>query len=123
MIESKNTSTNHNSTPPANMIRAYTTIVEQARSVNPKVIFLVAQHTPMTPASCPNCVQNTMALNNAIPGWAAQITTNDSPILVVDLYNGLDPVADFPNRVHLNTSGSEKVSDKFMAALHPILKP
>ncbi len=109
--------------PAANVIKAYSVIVEQARAVNPKVIFLVAQHTPQDPAGCGSCVADTMALNSAIPGWAAQTTTAASPVSVVDLYTGLDSAADFSDRVHLNVSGSQKVSDRWLAALLPILKP
>jgi hypothetical protein len=107
----------------ANVIKAYSVIVEQARAVNPKVIFLVAQHTPQDPPGCGNCIADVVALNSAIPGWAAQTTTTESPVSVVDLYTGLDSAADFSDRVHLNVSGSQKVSDRWMAALLPILKP
>lgn len=107
----------------ADVIKAYSVIVEQARAVNPKVIFLVAQHTPQDPAGCGTCIADVMALNAAIPGWAAQVTTTQSPVSVVDLYTGLDLTTDFSDRVHLNVSGSEKVSDRWLAALQPILKP
>ena len=107
----------------ADVIKAYSVIVEQARAVNPNVIFVVAQHTPQDPAGCGTCIADVMALNSAIPGWAAQATTTRSPVSVVDLYTGLDLVTDFSDRVHLNVSGSEKVSDRWLAALQPILKP
>jgi hypothetical protein len=108
--------------PAANVIKAYSVIVEQARAVNPKIIFFVAQHTPQDPAGCGTCIADVMALNGAIPGWAAQITTAASPVSVVDLYTGLDLATDFSDRVHLNVSGSQKVSDRWLAALQPILK-
>jgi hypothetical protein len=107
----------------ADVIKSYSVIVEQARAVNPKVIFLVAQHTPQDPAGCANCIADVMALNSAIPGWAAQTTTAQSPVSVVDLYTGLDLVTDFSDRVHLNVSGSQKVSDRWLVPLQPILKP
>jgi hypothetical protein len=108
--------------PAANVIKAYSLIVEQARAVNPKIIFFVAQHTPQDPAGCGTCIADVMALNGAIPGWAAQTTTAQSPVSVVDLYTGLDSVTDFSDRVHLNVSGSQKVSDRWLAALQPIFK-
>jgi hypothetical protein len=108
---------------PSAVIMTYSVIVEQARAVNPKVIFIVAQHTPQDPAGCTDCLAQVMALNAMIPGWAAQTTTAQSPVSVVDLFTGLDIVADFSDRVHLNTAGSEIVSDRWLAALLPILGP
>jgi hypothetical protein len=107
----------------ANVIKAYTLIVEQARAVNPKVIFLVGQHTPQQPGGCANCIADVMALNALIPGWAAQTTTPQSPVLVVDLYTGLDLMTDFSDRVHLNIAGSQIVAGRWFTALKPILKP
>jgi hypothetical protein len=106
---------------PAKVIMAYTTIVQQARLVNPKVIFLVGFHIP--DKGCANCMADVMALNAAIPPWAAQITTAESPVQFVDIYTGLDLTTDFnADGVHLNNMGSEVVSDRFLAALTPILK-
>jgi hypothetical protein len=105
------------------VITAFSLIVDEARKVNPKVIFIVAQHTPQDPQGCTDCIANVMALNSAIVGWAAQTTTAASPVTTIDLYTGLDVVADFSDRVHLNTSGSEKVSDRWLAALLPLFQP
>jgi hypothetical protein len=67
----------------AKVIQAHSIIVAQA--VNPNVIFLVALHTPQDPTGCGTCIADVMALNGAIPGWAAQTTTSQSPVSVVDL--------------------------------------
>jgi hypothetical protein len=112
-----------NNIPVDNVIKTYSVIVEQARIVSPKVIFLVAQHTPQEPTGCADCRANVIALNTAIVGWAMQVTTLASPVSPVDLFTGLDVVTDFSDRVHLNVSGSEKVSDRWLAALVPIFKP
>jgi hypothetical protein len=109
--------------PVADVIKAYSVIVEQARTVNPKVVFLVAEHTPQDPAGCTNCLTDVMALNSAIPGWAMQMTTAASPVSAVDLFTGLDLTTDFSDRVHLNVAGSEKVSDRWLAALLPLFQP
>jgi len=109
--------------PAPDVIKAYSVIVEQARTVNPKVIFFVAQHTPQEPTGCTDCRADVIALNAAIPGWAMQTTTPQSPVSPVDLFTGLDITTDFSDRVHLNTSGSEKVSDRWLAVLLPLFKP
>jgi hypothetical protein len=108
---------------PAKVIPGYSLAVTQARAVNPHVRFLVGQHTPMTPASCPKCPMTVPELNAAIVPWAAQISTADSPVSPVDLFTGVDPAADTSDRVHLNDGGSQKVSDRWLAALVPLFKP
>jgi hypothetical protein len=87
------------------------------------VILLVGLHTPQDPTGCTNCIADVMTLNAAIPGWAAQTTTPESPVEVVDLYSGLDLMTDFSDRVHLNIMGSQIVAERWLAALTPILKP
>jgi hypothetical protein len=98
------------------VIKGYSLALAQARLVNPAVRLLIAQHTP-------EGKDTVVTLNADIVTWAAQNTTAASPITVVDLYTGLDPVNDFSDGVHLNLSGSEKVASRWFTALQPILKP
>jgi lysophospholipase L1-like esterase len=108
---------------PARVIPGYTRMVEQGRAVNPQIRFLVAEHTPMTPGSCPECPRTVPQLNAAIVEWSKQITTATAPVASVDLFTGVDPATDTSDRVHLNIAGAQKVSDRWLAALLPILKP
>jgi hypothetical protein len=104
--------------PYANVIKAYTLGVQAARMVNPRVIYLAGQHTPQMPDN-----PDVIALNAAMVPWAAGITTAESPVATVDLFTGINMATDMSDGVHLNNMGSEKVSDKWLAALVPILKP
>jgi hypothetical protein len=104
--------------PYPNVIKAYTLGVTAARMVNPRVIYLPAQHTPQMPDNA-----DVMALNAAMVPWAAGITTADSPVALVNLFTGINMLTDMSDGVHLNDMGSEKVSDRWLAALVPILKP
>jgi hypothetical protein len=106
--------------PYMNVIDAYSLAVKQARMVNPRVIYVAAQHTPQGSASD---VKNVMTLNAAMVPWAAGITTADSPVVLVDLFTGIDQKTDMSDGTHLNVAGSEKVSDRWLAILLPILKP
>ena len=106
--------------PFANVIDAYTLSVKQARAVNPHVIYFAAQHTPQGNAGN---VKDVVALNAAMVPWAAGITSKDSPVRLVDLFTGIDQKTDMSDGTHLNLSGSEKVSDRFMAVLQPLLAP
>jgi hypothetical protein len=104
--------------PYANVIKAYTLGVTAARMVNPRVIYLAAQHTPQMPDNA-----DVMMLNAAMVPWAAGITTAESPVALVDLFTGINMQTDMSDGVHLNDMGSEIVSDRWFAALAPILKP
>jgi len=101
----------------------YTLMVTEARKINPEVIFLVAEHTPMEPANCPRCAMTVPELNAAIVAWAKEISAPQSLVLSVDLFTGVDVAADTTDRVHLNNAGSRKVADRFFEALLPLFKP
>jgi hypothetical protein len=106
-----------NGVPIPTIMKAFSLAVEQARAVNPQVIFFVAQHTPQEPPT------GIAEMNAAIPIWAAQISTTESPVSAVDLFTIINPAADQSDRVHLNISGSQKVSDRWLSVLLPLLKP
>ena len=103
-----------------NVITAYTLAVTQVRMVNPHVIYLAAQHTPQGNAKN---LKDVMDLNAAMVPWAAGITTAASPVILIDLFTGIDQKTDMSDGTHLNISGSQKVSDRWLALLSPILKP
>ena len=105
-----------NDMPIDGVLKGYSLALAQARMVNPKVILLIAQHTPEGKPSV-------LELNADIVTWAMQNGTSASPVIVVDLYTGLDPVKDFSDGVHLNASGSEKVATRWFEKLAPLFKP
>jgi hypothetical protein len=97
------------------VMKAYATALAQARIVNPKVILLIAQHTPEGKPAI-------VTLNAAIAAWAPQVNTPQSPVIAVDLYTGILP-SDQSDGVHLNAAGSQKVADRWFTALKPFFKP
>jgi lysophospholipase L1-like esterase len=106
-----------NGVPIPRILAAFTLAVEQARAVEPHVIFFVAQHTPQQPMTGIN------ELNAALPGWAMQLGTPESPVAVVDLFTGIVPATDQSDGTHLNDAGSQKVAQWFLAVLLPLFKP
>jgi hypothetical protein len=58
-----------------------------------------------------------IALNAAIPSWAAGKTTAQSPIVVVDQWTGFSTAADTADGVHPNDSGIRKIADRWFPAL------
>jgi hypothetical protein len=106
-----------NGTPIPKILAEHTLMVEQARMVNPKVMVFVAQHTPQTPNT------GIVELNAALPGWAMQISTPESPVGTVDLYTGIVPATDQSDGTHLNVAGSQKASGWWLNVLLPLFKP
>ncbi|MET8861773.1 cellulose binding domain-containing protein [Nonomuraea sp. NPDC004580] len=102
---------------PATILGAFTTLVNQMRASNPNMRILVAEIIPMNPAPCPDCGRRTVALNNAIPAWAAATSTDQSPITVVDQWTGFSTATDTYDGVHPNAAGDQKMSDTWYPAL------
>jgi lysophospholipase L1-like esterase len=62
-----------------------------------------------------------VALNAAIPAWAAATRTAASPVTVVDQWTGFDTAADTGDGVHPNDSGNRKIADRWYPALSTAL--
>jgi lysophospholipase L1-like esterase len=108
--------------PTASVLAAYTKLVGQMRTSNPNMKIIVAQLIPMNPSGCPTCAASVVGLNGAIPGWAAGLTTAQSPIVVVDQWTGFDTVADTNgDGVHPNDSGFRKMADRWYPPLAQVL--
>jgi lysophospholipase L1-like esterase len=101
--------------PVDGVMKAYDTALAAARTVNPNVILLIAQHTP-------EGKDDIITLNADIAKWAPLNSTAQSPVVAVDLYTGIT-AADESDGVHLNEQGSMKVALRWLAALEPFFKP
>jgi lysophospholipase L1-like esterase len=99
------------------VLAAYSKLVDQMRVSNPGMKILVAQIIPLAPSGCTDCPQRAVALNNAIPAWAAGKSTAQSPIRVVDQWTGFTSATDTADGVHPNDSGNQKMSDRWYPAL------
>ena len=79
---------------------------------------IVAQIIPMSPSGCTTCAADVVAFNNAIPAWAAGLTTAQSPITVVDQWTGFDVVrGHLRPRSPASTSGFRKMAERFFPAV------
>lgn len=63
----------------------------------------------MAPSNCPQCGQRVIDLNAAIPAWAANKTSAQSPITVVDCWTGFVDSSDTGDGVHPNNKGNDKM--------------
>lgn len=109
------------SLPPSQILAAYTQIVTDLRELNPDAIVLVAQIIPLEPAGCADCPQRAVDFNAAIPAWAADLSTAQSPIVVVDQWTGFDPPVDTYDGVHPDEDGYVKIAANWFAALDEVL--
>ncbi|MDU0294160.1 SGNH/GDSL hydrolase family protein, partial [Saccharothrix longispora] len=103
--------------PLDSVLAAYSTLVDRMRAENPFVKVLVAQVIPMEPAGCAECAGRVVALNEAIPAWAAGKSTPRSPVTVVDQWTGFDAATDTGDGVHPVDSGFRKMADRWYPAL------
>jgi lysophospholipase L1-like esterase len=87
---------------------------------NPDVTILLAKIIPTA-----NWYRNDMQIvpyNNALPEIAANCSTPDSRVVLVDHYSGFDGVADTQvDGIHPNVAGMRKIAATWYAALSPLL--
>jgi lysophospholipase L1-like esterase len=118
-----------NAPAPGSILAAYDAVLQALRDANPSIIVFVAQIIPMNPTTatcdtcaCPDCAGRVVALDQLIAPWAARVSTVASPVTVVDQWAGFDVVADTKEGVHPNVAGSQKMADRWYAALAPLLR-
>lgn len=103
------------------ILDAYTVLVGQMRDNNPNMIILVGKVTPLIPDFTNDYVYRVERLNNVMDAWAADLSTEQSPIYVVDHFTGFDAMTDTYDGCHPNESGSEKICNNWYNALSVIL--
>lgn len=105
------------------ILNNYATLVEQARAHNARVVVMVAQIHKIITEDCTNTnsTANAEALVNAIPAWAAGISTSASPVLVADLWTNSDP-REAHDCVHPDDAGARRMAQNWYAALAPLLR-
>ncbi|KHD78816.1 cellulose-binding protein [Actinoplanes utahensis] len=107
--------------PATTILNAYTTLVGQMRAANPRIKIIVAQIIPLNPPTCTDCGQRVVTLNAAIPSWAAALSTDASPITVVDQWTGFDTTTDTYDGVHPNNAGNAKIAARWLPAVRAAL--
>jgi lysophospholipase L1-like esterase len=107
--------------PLATKLAAFTKLVGQMRANNPNVKVVVAQIIPMSASACATCPADVVAFNNALPGWAAGLTTAQSPIFVADLWTGFNATTDTGDGVHPNDTGFQKMANSWYPVLAQVL--
>ena len=94
---------------------AHANIIAAARNCNPNVIILYAQ--VITSSKLPK-YSYIPALNDAIGVLGEELSTDESPVVVVDMADGWNPSNDCVNDgVHPTVTGAMKMAKKWIAAI------
>lgn len=104
----------------------YKTLVEQARAQNPNLAVVVAQIQKIRPdCGTDDSVQKRAEdLVMAVPAWAQQLSTAQSPVFLADLWTNSDwSMAETLDCVHPNDVGAQKMGMNWFNALKKILPP
>ena len=100
----------------------YSTLVEQARAVNPDVVIAVAQIQQIRPllADGDAVYARAQQLIEAVPAWAAAESQATSPVFVADLWTNSDTVQTMDG-VHPDEPGAQRMGQNWFEALKAIL--
>ncbi len=104
----------------------YAKLVQQARAQNPNVAIAVAQIHKIAPACTADDPVTVRAkeLVDAVPAWAQQLSTAQSPLFVADLWTKSDwSKTETTDCVHPNELGAQHMGQNWYDALKGILKP
>ena len=111
------------SAPIEPILANYATLVQQARAHNPRIVVMVAQIHKIITDKCANAAStaNAERLVMAVPGWAQSVSTEQSPVLVADLWTNSD-AHEADDCVHPNDDGARRMGLNWYNALKGILK-
>ncbi|WP_224994258.1 Ig-like domain-containing protein [Cesiribacter sp. SM1] len=99
-------------------------VVKVLRQDNPKVVILLATLIPAHgPTVGANKETNVRLFNDEIPGLVQELTTAQSPVIMVDQYTGFNaaPGEDTFDGIHVNRRGAIKMADKWFQVLEKVL--
>ncbi len=94
-------------------------IIIALRKHNPRIKILLAQLIPIASKTANIRIQE---LNGLLPDMAQSITTDDSPVHIVNQHEGFDAFKDTYDGIHPNESGIEKMAQKWYKALATMSK-
>jgi len=106
---------------PANIattIAELKSIITELRSDNPNIIILLAT---LISSTNPLLISKIPLLNADIPQIAIDMADPDSPVYIVDQFDGFDASNDTFDGTHPNETGEEKMAEKWRVAINTAL--
>ncbi len=95
-----------------------TGIVEALRASNPQVVVLLAQ---LIPTRFDEANERIVELNGNLATLAPSLSTDTSPVVLVDQFTGFEPSTMTVDGLHPNTVGEERMAQIWLQALQPFL--
>lgn len=95
-----------------------TGIVAALRAANPRVVVLLAQ---LIPTRFDEANERIVELNQNLASLAPSLSTDRSPVVLVDQFTGFDPSTMTIDGLHPNSVGEEHMSQRWLQALQPFL--
>ena len=103
----------------ARATNAHARIIAEARAKRPNVIILYAK--VITSSKLPK-YSYIPALNDAIGVLGEELSTDESPVVVVDMADGWVPSSDcVSDKVHPSATGAAKMAEKWMSAFNVLI--
>ncbi|WP_299756469.1 GDSL-type esterase/lipase family protein [uncultured Pontibacter sp.] len=112
--------------PVAETIAELESVVREIRKKNPNVTILMAQLIPIWLQKVgQNTIDRLNDFNAQIPPLANRLNTEQSPVIVVNQNANFDPVpgADTWDGIHPNSSGEEKMAQRWFDAMAIVITP
>jgi len=76
----------------------------------------------MAPSNCPQCGSRVEALNAVVAEWVPTVSTEESPVSVVDCWTGFDTAKMTGDGVHPNAVGNEALADSWFEPLAEVIR-
>ena len=95
-----------------------TGIVDALRAANPRVVVLLAQ---LIPTRFDEANERIVELNQNLATLAPNLSTDTSPVVLVDQFTGFEPSTMTADGLHPNTVGEERMAQIWLQALQPFL--
>lgn len=95
-------------------------VIRILREDNPKVVVLLARLIPVNHR--PGDAEAVESLNQAIPEVVADVHTEESPVILVDHFEGFDADKDTYDGVHPNAAGEEKMARTWFEAIRSVVQ-
>jgi lysophospholipase L1-like esterase len=97
----------------------------RAPSANPNVKVLLARVVPLLPAASGYGARSGLIseYNDRLSALAAAKSTAQSPVIIVDQFNGFSPSGQHFDGIHPNLYGEWLMADRFQIALQAVLNP
>ncbi len=114
---------------PAEILNDFKDAVDLLRRKNNHIKIFIAQIPPFgaqwsSKKLCGNDTSYALAitnLNKNIAAFTAEYSTDQSPVIAVDQFTGVNPATDMFDDIHPNTKGEKVMAERWFAAIKPYL--